>query len=343
MYVALCTARHDMGEQSPSFALHRPPMLGQVTSTIADLVRNWRGGRRVRRALDSPISPRTPIDSSPPARIDPGPGGGSGSGSSGPVYRMDGYFLFAPCIREAEADLLAAALREEIVPELPETHIRVACVEGSQRIGLWLRAPQTEAQAEGYDRALADDDLYAETGKFVFQGNEWLVRALAEKLWEAKDQSGQDVIPKRYTIEGVADPNGAAHITSYRISFESGRFVEGGAARPGKIITKARGYYDQSGWFDPKLTVTIEDSLSVTNGMVVVTTTGNIHADIDFLPDRHIDIGARAGQLSPGYQFITRLPRNLMSIDGSTIALHYSGVAVRETYISTFGTYEVQR
>src|SRR5262245_13758968 len=126
-----------------------------------------------------------------------------------PVSVPDLGLQFSPCLPDSLRDPLISAIREAINPN---ADVRAACLQGTERVGIWLRPPAGDADSQARNRGLERLSILAASESAAFFINAALIRARAQEAW--------DRAPKRLNGDGQPDPDGPIHLTGFSISFD---------------------------------------------------------------------------------------------------------------------------
>jgi hypothetical protein len=146
--------------------------------------------RRLRRRDDDDDEP-FPDDEPPPP---PPP----------PVSTPDLGIQLSICLAEDMNASLVSAVREALGPT---ADVRTACINNSQRIGVWLRPVVNDQDNEARNRGLERLNIIATGESLAFFINSALIRRQAFDSWNAA--------PKRRNGDGDPDPNGPVHLTAF--------------------------------------------------------------------------------------------------------------------------------
>ncbi|MGH2558797.1 MAG: hypothetical protein ACRDJH_07015 [Thermomicrobiales bacterium] len=182
-----------------------------------------------------------------------------------PVDR-DGDGVVDP-ITPQEIELLKAAIRSAMSDG--DADVRLACLEGATRIGVWQTPVSGAGDAAARDRGLAEQNLLPGVvsplnfGAFISTG---LINRFAARAF-------QDA-PKRFNVKGKPDENGRIHLTGLNLRFQ---------AAPAGIITTLAGFHDGGLLGRTNFLVEITDRLSMDGQEIEVETTTNIEIGDDGL------------------------------------------------------------
>lgn len=168
---------------------------------------------------------------------------------------------FSPCLPDALRDGAVAAVRAAIDPN---ADVRSLCLNGSERIGIWLRPFVSQDDNQARDRGMRNLSLLMVGETLAFFVNASLIYRRAVDSWNAQ--------PKRLNAGNNPDPNGPIHLTSFSLSFES----------PNRVVTKIGGF-DERPWPDVDFTVTITDTLSLSSGVVGCESVPTLDTDTSWL------------------------------------------------------------
>lgn len=206
--------------------------------------------RPLRRARDDDGDP-LPDDEPPPPPPPPPP----------PVSTPDLALQISFCL---DADMntgIVSAVRAAIGAN---ADVRTACINNSQRIGIWLRPFVNEQDNQARNRGLERLDVIGTGRTLAFFINSALIRRQAFDGWNAA--------PKRLNGDGDPDPNGPVHLTGFSVSFEG----------PNKVVTRVEGF-DERPWPDADFLLTITDTLSVSGGQVRCDSQRDLDVDTSWL------------------------------------------------------------
>jgi len=188
---------------------------------------------RARRRRDDDDDPLPDDDPPPPPPPPPPPA----------VSTPDLALQLLICLDQDLNNSIVSTVREAISPN---ADVRTACINGTQRIGIWLRPFVNAEDNRARDRGMAQLNLLGPGETLTFFINASLIRRQAFDGWNAA--------PKRLNGDGRPNPDGPVHLTSFSLIFES----------PDKVITKIGGF-DERPWPDVSFTLTITDTLSAVN------------------------------------------------------------------------------
>ena len=173
---------------------------------------------------------------------DPEPGPRPDPGPPPAVSTPDIGFQFSPCPPDLQQNALISAIRDAL--NQPAADVRQLCLNGTYRIGVWLRASTGEADSAARDRGIQSLNLLKGGETFAAFVNSTMIRQNAVDVWNK--------VPKRLNGDGNPDPGGPTHLTGFSVSFES----------PNRVVTRIDGF-DERPWPDVDFHVIITDTLSV--------------------------------------------------------------------------------
>ncbi len=142
--------------------------------------------------------------------------------------------------------------------------VRTTCLNGSQRIGVWLRPFVNQEDNQARNRGLERINVIGSGETLTFFINASLIRRQAVEGWNAA--------PKRLNGDGVPDAGGPIHLTGFSLSFEG----------PNKVVTRVDGF-DERPWPDVDFRLTTTDTLSVSGGKVSCESVPNLDVDTSWL------------------------------------------------------------
>jgi hypothetical protein len=203
--------------------------------------------RRLRRRDDDDGEP-FPDDEPPPP---PPP----------PVSTPDLGIQLSICLAEDMNASLVAAVRQALGST---ADVRTACINNSQRVGVWLRPVVNDQDNDARNRGLERLNIIAAGESLAFFINSALIRRQAFDSWNAA--------PKRRNGDGDPDPNGPVHLTAFSVSFEG----------PNKVVTRIDGF-DERPWPDVDFVLTTTDTLSVAGGEVRCDSQRDLDVDTSWL------------------------------------------------------------
>lgn len=178
-----------------------------------------------------------------------------------PVSVPDLALQFSPCLPDSLRDGAVAAVRQAIDPN---ADVRPLCLNGTERIGIWLRPFVNQNDNQARDRGMQKLSLL-ETGEtLAFFINASLIYSRAEDAWNNQ--------AKRLNGDSNPDPNGPIHLTSFSLSFQS----------PNRVVTKIGGF-DERPWPDVSFTITVTDTLSLSAGLVGCESVPTLDTDTSWL------------------------------------------------------------
>jgi len=138
-------------------------------------------------------------------------------------------------------DAIVSAVRQAIDPS---SDVRTACINGTQRIGVWLRPFIHDQDNQARNRGLERLNILGAGETLTFFINSALIRRQALDGWNAA--------PKRLNGNGAPDPHGPIHLTGFSVSFEN----------PNRVVTRVDGF-DERPWPDVDFRLTTTDRLSL--------------------------------------------------------------------------------
>jgi hypothetical protein len=206
--------------------------------------------RPLRRRDDDDGDP-LPDDEPPPPPPPPPP----------PVSTPDLALQISFCL---DADMntgIVSAVRQAIGPN---ADVRTACINNSQRIGIWLRPSVSNQDNQARDRGLERLNFIGTGEALAFFINSAVIRRQAFDGWNAA--------PKRLNGDGDPDPNGPVHLTGFSVRFEG----------PNKVVTRVEGF-DERPWPDADFLLTITDTLSVSGGKARCDSERDLDVDTSWL------------------------------------------------------------
>lgn len=201
------------------------------------------------RPIDDDESPSPDDDPPPPPPPPPA------------VAAPDFGFQFAPCLTPALRGQLEAAVRQAFGAA---ADVRVGCIAGTERIGVWLRPLTPAMDSSARDRGLQRLALIGPGETFGSFVNAALIRSRAQQAWDA--------MPKRLNGEGRPDPGGPVHLTGFSLSF----------VRPNRVVTKISGY-DERPWPDVDFTLTITDTIGVSGRSITCESDTDLAVDTSWI------------------------------------------------------------
>jgi hypothetical protein len=170
---------------------------------------------------------------------------------------------FRPCLKDIPTgegvDLEAAVIAAVRGSVGPEADVRYNCLDGTGRIGVWLR-PATPAADQARDRGIAVFNMLGDGEQFAMFINAAFVKRTANTAW--------DTAPKRTDHEGNAQEDGSVHLTGFDVEF----------VRPDRIVTTISGF-DETPLPDVTFDLIITDTLRATGGAIQLESTTDLKAD----------------------------------------------------------------
>lgn len=257
-----------------------------------------------------------------------------------PVSTPDLALQIAFCLPTDLNNAVVSAVRQAIDPN---ADVRTACINGTQRIGVWLRPFVSEQDNQARNRGLQRLNLIAAGELLTFFINSALIRRQALDGWNAA--------PKRLNGNGSPDPNGPIHLTGFSLSFES----------PNRVVTRIDGF-DERPWPDVDFHLMTTDALSVSGGQVHCTSRRDLDVDtgwlnfltglflivlpplgIVFLVERIIIASADApdADAGPGCGAAAMIPREILIPGGQKVVPSYSRLEVSGGGIFAGGSFAV--
>jgi hypothetical protein len=178
-----------------------------------------------------------------------------------PVSTPDLGIQISFCLPEDTTTSLVTAVREALGSN---ADVRTACINNSQRIGVWLRPVVNNEDNQARNRGLERLNIIGSGEILAFFINSALIRRQAFDGWNTE--------PKRRNGDGDPDPNGPVHLTAFSVSFE----------RPNKVVTRIDGF-DERPWPDVDFRLTTTDTLSVASGQVRCDSERDLDVDTSWL------------------------------------------------------------
>ena len=178
-----------------------------------------------------------------------------------PVSTPDLGLQISFCLAEDMNTSLVSAVRQALGSN---ADVRTACINNSQRIGVWLRPVVNDQDNQARNRGLERLNIIGTGESLAFFINSAVIRRQAFDSWNAA--------PKRRNGDGDPDPNGPVHLTAFSVSFE----------RPNKIVTRIDGF-DERPWPDVDFVLTTTDTLSVASGQVRCDSERDLDVDTSWL------------------------------------------------------------
>ncbi|MCA1576990.1 MAG: hypothetical protein LC794_06455 [Acidobacteria bacterium] len=224
----------------------------------------------------------------------------------------------------------------------PNADVRAACINGTQRIGIWLRPYVNESSNQARDRGLERLNILGAGETMTFFVNSGLIRRQALDGWNAA--------PKRLNGNGDPDPNGPVHLTGFSVSFEG----------PNRVVSRIDGF-DERPWPDADFRLTTTDTLSAVDDQLSCDTESDLNVDtgwLDFLTGLFLltlpplglvflaqrlivgsrdapDVGAGAGCGA-----LDLIPKEILIPRGEKVVAFYRRVTVATTGIFAGGSVE---
>ena len=178
-----------------------------------------------------------------------------------PISTPDLALQLLTCLDADLNNSIVSTVRQAIDPN---ADVRTACINGTQRIGIWLRPFVSDTDNQARDRGMGLLNLLGGGETLTFFVNSSLIRRQALDGWNAA--------PKRVNGDGRADASGPVHLTSFSLIFQS----------PDKVITKIGGF-DERPWPDVSFTLTATDTLSTVNGDLNCESTRDLDVDTSWI------------------------------------------------------------
>jgi hypothetical protein len=214
---------------------------------------------RLRGSLSSPqpilarrLRPRDDDDGGPFPDDEPPPP---------PVSTPDLGIQISFCLPEDTNTSLVTAVRQALGST---ADVRTACIDNSQRIGVWLRPVVNEEDSQARFRGLERLNIIGSGELLAFFINSALIRRQAFDSWNAA--------PKRRNSDGDPDPDGPVHLTAFSVTFH----------RPNKVVTRIEGF-DERPWPDVDFVLTTTDTLSVASGQIRSDSERDLDVDTSWL------------------------------------------------------------
>lgn len=221
--------------------------------------------------------------------------------------------------------------------------VRTACVNGSQRIGVWLRPAVSTSDNQARDRGLQRINVLGAGESLTFFINAAMIRRQANDAWNAQ--------PKRLNGEGRPDPDGPIHLTGFSLQFQS----------PNRVVTRVDGF-DERPWPDVDFHLSVTDTLSVSGSEVQCSSQRDLDVDtgwlnfltglfllvlpplgIVFLVERIIiaSVDTPDGDEGPGCAAAALIPREILIPLGQKVVASYSRLEVSNGGIFAGGSFVV--
>jgi hypothetical protein len=128
-----------------------------------------------------------------------------------PVSTPDLALQTSFCLPAETNDGIVSAIRQALASN--NADVRTACINGTQRIGVWLRPFVNDQDNQARNRGLERLNIIGAGETLTFFINSALIRRQALDGWNAA--------PKRLNGSGAPDPDGPIHLTGFSVSFES--------------------------------------------------------------------------------------------------------------------------
>ncbi len=177
------------------------------------------------------------------------------------VSTPDIAFQIAFCLPAELNTAIVSAVRQAITPN---ADVRTLCLNGTQRIGIWLRPVVNSQDDQARNRGLERLNILGSGESLTFFINSALIRRQAFDAWNAT--------PKRLNGNGTADPSGPIHLTGFSVNLES----------PNRIVTRIDGF-DERPWPDVDFQLTTTDTLSLSGGQVTCSSAADLDVDTSWL------------------------------------------------------------
>ena len=178
-----------------------------------------------------------------------------------PVSVPDLALQLALCLPVALNGAIIAAVKQALGAN---ADVRTACINGTQRIGVWLRPSVSETDNQARNRGLERLTILNAGESLTFFISATLIRRQALEGWNAA--------PKRLNHDGQADPNGPIHLTGFALDFEF----------PNRVVTRVDGF-DESPWPDVSFRLTTTDTLSLSGDAVQCASKADLDVDTSWL------------------------------------------------------------
>jgi hypothetical protein len=178
-----------------------------------------------------------------------------------PVSTPDFGIQISFCLSEDLNTSLVSAVRAAYGST---ADVRTACINNSQRVGVWLRPVVNGEDNQARDRGLERLNIIGSGEILAFFINSAFIRRQAFDSWNAA--------PKRRNGDGDPDEDGPVHLTSFSVSFEG----------PNKVVTRIEGF-DERPWPDVDFVLTTTDTLSVASGQVRCDSERDLDVDTSWL------------------------------------------------------------
>jgi hypothetical protein len=284
---------------------------------------------RLRRRRDDDGEPG-PDDEPPPPPPPPPP----------PVSTPDLALQTSFCLPPETDDGIVSAIRQALASN---ADVRTACINGTQRIGVWLRPFVNDQDNQARNRGLERLNIIGAGETLTFFINSALIRRQALDGWNAA--------PKRLNGSGAPDPNGPIHLTGFSVSFES----------PNRVVTRVDGF-DERPWPDVDFRLTTTDTLSLSSGQVQCNSEPDLDVDtswlnfltglflvllpplgIVFLVERIIiaSVDTPDANAGAGCGAAALIPREILIPEGQKVVTSYSRLEVSSGGIFAGGSFVV--
>ena len=192
---------------------------------------------------------------------DPFPDGEPPPDPPPPVSTPDFGIQISFCLPEDMNTSLVGAVRAAYGSTVD---VRTACINNSQRVGVWLRPVVNSEDDQARNRGLERLDIIGSGEILAFFINSAFIRRQAFDSWNAA--------PKRRNGDGDPDEDGPVHLTAFSVSFEG----------PNKVVTRIEGF-DERPWPDVDFVLTTTDTLSVASGQVRCDSERDLDVDTSWL------------------------------------------------------------
>lgn len=258
-----------------------------------------------------------------------------------PVSAPDVGLHLAQCLSVQTADALVSAFQQAFGPT---ADVRSACIQGTQRIGIWTRPVQGAKDDQARDRGLEKLKLLKAGESQAFFINASFIRRIALEI-----QAQQ---PKRLGGNGLPDPNGPIHLTAGPyVLFKS----------PDRVVSHVDGF-DERPWPDVSFQTRVTDVLSLSGGQVRCDSSSVLDTDTSwhdfltgtflvlFLPvglaflAQRIIIGSAGAPPSDGglgALAASMIPGEILLVGGLKAVATYSRLRVSDGGIEAGGTFDV--
>lgn len=233
------------------------PVAASITNPIRPFVR-LRGSNSSKQEIvaAAQLRPRNDNDGDPTPENDPLP-----PPPPPLVSTPDLALQLLTCLDPNLNNSIVSTVRQAIDPN---ADVRTACINGTQRIGIWLRPFVSPQDNQARDQGMNQLNLLEPGETLTFFVNASLIRRQAFDGWNAA--------PKQLNGDGQPDASGPVHLTSFSLIFES----------PDKVITEIGGF-DERPWPDVSFKLTTTDTLSTSNGDLNCDSHSNLDVDTSWL------------------------------------------------------------